>query len=168
MQFSQFPHTFYRFSRRFFSVFVFFCLLMTAGASFADEEEEGSFWAGLDKLSIEEPTDRLAIHSALGGRDDYLMVYGGARARLSRRFNLVGTLVAPLFEDAEDPNYFGLHFAAQEDLIVRANGRVYVSADYTVHMPAASKASAWDGEAVNELGFGFGISPPPALARLRC
>jgi len=158
MPFSKFPRALFRYPVRMFSVFILVCVLVTAGASFAGEDEGSSIWKLFDKLSIEEPTDRHAIQSALGVRADYLMIYGGGRMRLSRRFNLVGTMSSTVFEDAEDPNYFGFHFSAQEDVIVRPNGRIYVCAGYTVYIPSASSTSAWQGETLNEIGVGFGIS----------
>jgi hypothetical protein len=143
---------------RSYIVVILLGLLFAPRVSFADEEEGSSFWHALDRLSIDNPTDRFAIHSALGRRGDYLMIYGGIRARLSRRFNLVGSGAVTVLEDDEDPNYFGFHVSAQEDLIVRPNGRVYVLASYTVDTPSTTSSSPWHGQTVNEFGFGFGVS----------
>lgn len=141
------------------------CLPLVSGDVLAGDGN-GSFWKFLDNLSDEEPSDRYAIHSGFSPRDDYLFLAGGFRARLTRRLNVVGGLLSSVWNDEDEPSYFGLSIAAHEDLIVKSNGRIYVEVHYaSYHLESANK---WDGGSINEFGIGCGFSQGfPFFYRIR-
>jgi hypothetical protein len=119
-------------------------------------------------LSVDDPPDRFGIISAIGSTADHAVCLAAFRARLTRRFNVLGGLAGTPLEDEEDPSYFGFHIGVQEDLIVRDNSRGYVGAHYTAYMP--STTGDWDGETVNALGLSTGYSqslPFSFLFRMR-
>lgn len=132
------------------------CVPLVTGKTHAGDENEGSFWSFLDNLSDEEPTDRYAIQSGFAPRDDYLFVTSEFRARLTRRLNVIGGMRSTIFEDDDEPQLFGFHIGAQEDLIVRANGRIFIDVSFTIYQLTASRE--WDGGTINEFGIGCGFS----------